>query len=223
LSELGLKETMCHMTTLTLCLARHGETDWNAENRIQGQLDIPLNSRGQEQAKALSSVLATMHFDAIYSSDLSRASVTAAAIANELGLELKINPALRERHYGSFQGLTYAEVGQKTPEGLKRFLARELDYEMEGGESLNTLWTRCVSQLQAMADAHPNQTILVVSHGAVLDTVYRYLVGDALDAPRSVTTPNCALNWMTYSDGKWKLDVWGEVSHVADALDALPE
>ncbi len=223
MSELGLKETMSTMTTLTLCMARHGETDWNAENRIQGQLDIPLNSRGQEQAKALSSVLASMHFDAIYSSDLSRASVTAAAIADQLGLELNINPALRERHYGSFQGLTYAEVGRKTPEGLKRFLARELEYDMEGGESLNTLWSRCVTALGDLARAHPNQTVLVVSHGAVLDTVYRYLVGHALDAPRSVTTPNCALNWMSCRDGAWKLDVWGEVSHVADALDALPE
>jgi len=204
-------------------MARHGETDWNAENRIQGQLDIPLNSRGQEQAKALSAVLADMHFDAIYSSDLLRASHTASVIAEDLGLELKINPNLRERHYGSFQGFTYAEVGAKNPEGLKRFLAREPEYDMEGGESLNVFWQRCVQELEALAQSHPNQKVLVVSHGAVLDTVYRFLVGQAVDAPRSVTTPNCALNWMTCSDGNWKLDVWADVSHVEGALDALPE
>ena len=93
-----------------LCIVRHGETAGNAEHRVQGQLDVPLSAVGQAQALALSKVLAAEEFSAIYSSDLSRARQTAAPVANLLSMRVNLEKDLRERHYGIFQRLTYAEA-----------------------------------------------------------------------------------------------------------------
>ena len=89
------------------CLVRHGETAWNAEGRLQGQIDIPLNAAGRAQAEATAARLAAHRFDALYSSDLSRALETAAPAATLLGLQTRPTPSLRERQFGGFQGLTH--------------------------------------------------------------------------------------------------------------------
>lgn len=211
------------MKTFNLCLVRHGETDWNVENRVQGQLDLPLNSKGLNQAEALLAVVQKMHFDAVYSSDLSRASTTAVPLAQHFGLELKKKIGLRERHYGAFQGFTYEEIGRKDPDALRRFRAREPDFDMGGGESLNMLRSRCLEQLEFLAFTHPGQTVLAVTHGAVLDTVFRILTNQSIEESLSIPTPNCALNWMRFDQGQWHLEVWGDKDHVLDALDALPD
>ena len=90
----------------TLLLARHGETDWNRELRIQGSSDIGLNDLGRAQAHALAQELEHVELDAIYSSDLSRAQATAAAVAASHGLEVRLDARLRERSFGSWEGLT---------------------------------------------------------------------------------------------------------------------
>ena len=122
--------------TTRLCVVRHGETAWNAEHRVQGQLDVPLNAIGQAQALAASKVLSREKFDVIYSSDLSRARQTARPTANLLSLEILPDKDLRERHYGIFERLTYAEVKARYPEDYARFEAREPDYAFQTGESL---------------------------------------------------------------------------------------
>ena len=107
--------------TTRLCLVRHGETAWNAERRIQGQLDVPLSSTGHAQARATANWLAQEDFAAIYSSDLSRALHTAEAVAHLLRLPIGQQVALRERHYGVLQTLTYAEFEQRHPQAHARF------------------------------------------------------------------------------------------------------
>ena len=107
--------------TARLCLIRHGETDWNVARRIQGHTDIPLNHTGLEQARLLAQSLADEQFDAIYSSDLGRARQTAEAVAHRLHQTVRLDPLLRERHYGEFQALTYDEARARFPDAHAHF------------------------------------------------------------------------------------------------------
>src|SRR5258706_3803519 len=117
------------MRSTRLCLVRHGETAWNAEGRVQGQLDIPLSPTGLAQAKAVASALAGESFDAIYSSDLVRVRQTAQPIAELLKKDVLLDERLRERHYGVFQGITYAEAKERFPGDYERFKSKDLDFD----------------------------------------------------------------------------------------------
>ena len=134
-----------------LCLVRHGETAWNAEHRVQGQLDVPLNAIGQAQALAAARALARERFDAVYSSDLQRARQTAEPAAKALGLDVVLQADLRERHYGVFERLTYAEVKTRFPEDYARFDARDPDFAFRTGESLKDFFARSVAVISRIA------------------------------------------------------------------------
>lgn len=205
----------------TLCLVRHGETHWNTERRLQGHLDIPLNDHGREQASATAALLSGQHFDAIYSSDLIRAMETAQRIFG--GTDPVALPELRERHYGSFQGLTYEEAKQKLPEAYVAFENRNPSFEFPGGgESLLAFRGRVEYALNLLANRHTGQHILVVTHGGVLDIIHRLVTGKPLEAPRDFRIPNAALNWVTHGPEGWRLISWAETAHLPGARDELP-
>ncbi len=206
-----------------LCLVRHGETAWNAEHRVQGQLDVPLNECGRAQAQALAQALAAERFGAIYSSDLSRARETAAPISKLLSIPLMLDAGLRERHYGIFESLTYAEVRARYPEDYARFEARDPRFDFRTGESLKGFSERAVRCVRALAGRHPGESILVVTHGGVLDKLYRFITGLPLSAPRDFGIPNCAINRIEASSSRWTIFSWADVSHLESALDDLPE
>src|ERR1700730_16384432 len=113
------------MKATRLCIVRHGETEWNAEGRIQGQLDIPLSDAGLTQARALAAVLGGVSFSTVFSSCLVGGRQTAQPSADRLGLRVALEPKLRERHYGMFQDMTYAEAKQRMPQDYARFAARD--------------------------------------------------------------------------------------------------
>ncbi|MCB1958374.1 MAG: histidine phosphatase family protein, partial [Rhodocyclaceae bacterium] len=159
--------------SVRICLVRHGETAWNAERRLQGHSDIPLNAVGEDQARATARQLTEQRFDAIYTSDLRRARQTAQACAAALGLREIAEPALRERHFGFFQGLTYDEARLRHPGAYHLFETRDTAYAFEGGESLATFYQRVVAAITALADRHPGGQLLVVAHGGVLDCINR--------------------------------------------------
>jgi probable phosphoglycerate mutase len=206
-----------------LCLVRHGETAWNAERRIQGQLDVPLSAVGHAQARATANWLVREDFSAIYSSDLSRALHTAEAAAHLHKLPIHRRVELRERHYGVLQTLTYAEFGQRHPNAYARFLAREEAFALPGGgESLRQFADRVNACLDEIVAAHPGGQALVFTHGGVLDILHRRTSGQPLSAPRDFDIPNAALNWLEVDQGKWSLLSWAERSHLAEALDELP-
>ncbi len=206
-----------------ICLVRHGETEWNAERRIQGQTDIGLNAIGKQQAEAAGRWLSSKKIDALYSSDLQRAWVTAEAIGRAVGLRPMATPEMRERRYGVFEGLTYAEAQQRFPEGYAAFEGRNADYNFENGESLLEMFERVTTRLQSIAEAHPGQTVVIVLHGGVLDIINRFVRGNSLEVSRDFLIPNAGLNWISTVDGQWTLDSWGETNHLADgALDELP-
>lgn len=206
-----------------ICIVRHGETAWNAERRIQGQLDIPLSTVGHAQARALADSLAGEHFDAAYSSDLARAWQTGEAVAQRLGLPLHPRPALRERHYGVFQGLTYAEAVVHHPRDHERLVAREVDYVVpEGGESLTALSVRALRCVEAILAEHAGGALLVFTHGGVLDVLYRRATGKTLAAPRDFDIPNTGLNRIEVTAGRWSIRTWADRGHLAEVLDELP-
>ncbi|MEW9899430.1 histidine phosphatase family protein [Chitinivorax sp. PXF-14] len=205
-----------------LCLVRHGETDWNVARRLQGHIDVPLNDNGVKQAEATAVGLAGESFDAIYSSDLTRARQTAEAAAQRLKLPIRFRPSLRERHYGVFQGLTHVEGSKQHPEAYRRFSARELDYDIPGdGESLRRFGCRVHETLEEIAQAHPGETVLVVTHGGALHIANRVASGQPIDAARDYPIPNAALNWLSYQEGHWEIERWADLRHLDGALDEI--
>ena len=212
--------------TTRICFIRHGETDWNVDRRIQGQTDIPLNETGRAQALAMAFSAAHHNFDAIYSSDLMRARDTAKMLAERRGLDIKLLPQLRERHFGIFQGLTAAEGKVSQPEAHARYLARDPDYDFDTGESMHSFAARVEAAVREMTRHHAGQTIAAVTHGGVLDILYRKATGKPLHAPRDFNIPNCALNWFRFdghgSNG-WHLEAWDDHHYLAHVIKVSAE
>ncbi|WP_295444308.1 histidine phosphatase family protein [uncultured Thiodictyon sp.] len=208
-----------------LCIIRHGETDWNADGRIQGHTDISLNEAGQAQARVLAMACNAAHqcFHAIYSSDLARARETAQVLAQRAGHEVRQLPQLRERHYGIFQGLTAPEGAEHYPAAYAHYLARDPDYDFETGESLCAFAQRVAAGIDWLARHHLGQTLAVVCHSGVLDVVYRRATGRGLTTPRDFAIPNCALNWFHCDAQGWHVDVWGDRHHLGSVLTQPPE
>lgn len=193
-----------------ICFIRHGETDWNASKRIQGQTDVPLNANGRSQAQAMAVHAAQYTFDAIYSSDLQRALETAQCLATGRQITVQTMPQLRERHFGVFQGLTGTEAAARDPDAYARYKARDPDYNFDTGESLQQLAERVEHAVTLLVSQHPGQTIAVVCHAGVLDMLYRLATGRPLHTPRDFDLPNCALNWFRFDAQGWHLEAWDD-------------
>lgn len=209
--------------TTRICFIRHGETDWNVDKRIQGQIDIPLNETGRAQALAMAFNAAHHNFDAIYSSDLMRARDTANMLTARRGLDIKILPQLRERHFGIFQGLTAAEGKVSQPQAHARYLTRDPGYDFDSGESMHNLAMRVETAVHEMTQHHAGQTIAAVTHGGVLDILYRTATGKPLHEPRDFNIPNCALNWFCFDERgsnelSWHLEAWDDHHYLAKAI-----
>ncbi len=211
------------MSNARICLVRHGETAWNAEGRVQGQLDIPLNELGRAQAEATSEALAGQDFSAIYCSDLMRVRQTAEPSAKRLALPVVYAAALRERHYGMFETLTYAEVRERFPQQYARFRDKDPDFDFEGGESLRNFAERSLNVVRGLIDRHPGEQILVFTHGGVLEMVYRHARGVGLSSERNFEIPNAGINWFEITPQAWQVQAWADVAHLEAALDDLRE
>lgn len=208
--------------TTRICFIRHGETDWNVEKRIQGQIDIPLNETGRAQALAMAFNAGHHSFAAIYSSDLGRAFETAQVLAQRESVEVQKLPQLRERHYGIFQGLVKDELHQH-PEADAKYRARDLAYDFDTGETLPALAARVEAAVDYMVSHHAGQTLAAVTHAGVLDILYRRATGRPLHTARDFTIPNCALNWFRFDNhgpgGRgWHLEAWDDHHHLKQVI-----
>ena len=166
----------------TLLLARHGETDWNRQLRIQGSSDIELNELGRKQAQALAQELEHVELEAIYSSDLRRARATADAVAASHGLEVRLDSRLRERSFGSWEGLTREDIAER-PE------------DRHDGESDDEVRERVLAAVSAIAAAHPGEQVLVVSHGGALNALWHHALGVRIER-----WANCAVYKLAVRD-----------------------
>lgn len=198
---------------------RHGETAWNAGSRLQGHQDVPLNERGRAQAACLAAALADEGISAVISSDLGRAAETARAFAQPLGLPLTLDAGLRERGFGMLEGHTYDEIEERFPEMARRWRSREPDFGPPGGESLNALFERAVGAATRWATAHEGSTIALVTHGGVLDCLYRAALRLELQAPRTWQLGNAAVNRLLHTGEGFTLVGWNDHQHLA-VLDA---
>ena len=211
------------MHTTRICIVRHGETDWNLERRLQGQLETDLNAAGRVQAQATARGLEQHAFAALYSSDLRRTMQTATALAQRLALTVCPEAGLRERNYGLFQGRTAAELAHDYPDAHARFLTRDPDYDFDHGESLRNFAARVRETVARIASHHAGEAVLLVTHGGVLDIVYRRITGRDLSGPRDFPVPNAALNWIEIGPQCWRLLAWAERSHLQRTLEQAVE
>ena len=191
-------------------LVRHGETDWNVVNRLQGSTDIPLNERGIEQAKQAADALRNTVWDEIFASPLQRAFQTAVIIAQELGLDeaaITTYPELRERSYGLAEGLTLPERREKFPDDV--WPEAELPHIMD---------ERAGALMHELAEAHVGKRILVVAHGGWIRAALR--VTSAFD-PQVIHAdiPNISRTYISHAGGRW---VVGDVGDVDEAERAAP-
>jgi broad specificity phosphatase PhoE len=186
----------------TIHLARHGETDWNRDLRWQGHSDPPLNERGRRQAKALADELDGTTLTAVYSSDLRRASETAEIVATRLDLPVTVDAALREIDVGSWEGFTLAELEERVPESVARWEERG-DHGWEGGESHDQMAARVHDAVQAIAERHDGEAVLVVTHGGPIRALRALAAG--IDYPRNrrslPRTENCEMFVIAVRDG----------------------
>lgn len=205
------------MQATQIIAVRHGETAWNVETRIQGQLDIPLNETGRWQAQRVARALAAREPNAaLYSSDLLRAWDTAISIADATGLQLQTNEGLRERGFGTFQGKTYAEIETTWPQETLRWRKREPEWSPPKGESLLQFRQRVLDTAHALAARHMGEQIVMVAHGGVMDILYRAATGLDLQAPRTWALGNAAINRLLWTPDGFTLVGWADTSHLDD-------
>src|SRR5690606_34306995 len=212
---------MQHAVT-RLVIIRHGETAWNRETRIQGQMDIGLNARGRWHAVRTGEALREEGLDAIYSSDLSRAADTAAAIAHACQLPWTATEGLRERHFGRFEGLTHDEIATQWPDEARRWRQRDPDYGPQGGEVLQSFYERVIGAATQLASRHPGQHVALVAHGGVLDCFYRAATHVGLSAPRTWQIANASINRLFVSPEGFGLVGWADTRHL-DGEERLDE
>lgn len=148
----------------TLYLIRHGETPWNVEGRYQGQLDPPLTERGRRQAQATAKELASVGFEAIYSSDLARAHQTAQALAEEIGLEVQLDPRLREIDQGEWQGVLIGDIRTGWPEEIQGWEQDPWHHHPPGGERLEEVQQRLLAAIDEIVANHWQGTVAIFAH-----------------------------------------------------------
>jgi len=199
---------------------RHGETAWNVDTRIQGQIDIGLNARGQWQAQQLGAALAEHGIKHIYTSDLARAHHTALAIATHAGIApqaVALHAGLRERAFGVFEGHTHAEIEAQWPQDALRWRQRVPDWAPHGGESPLQLRQRVAHTVAHIAARHPGEHIALVAHGGVLDMLYRLATGQEVNAFRTWELGNCAINRLLWTPAGLTLVGWADTGHLEAA------
>ncbi len=195
-------------------LVRHGETHWNAEDRLQGQLPSELSPLGHRQAEAVAKKLAGIDFDAVYSSDLRRAMQTIRYLADLTGVEVRSEPRVRERSMGVFDGLLWEDVIRRFPEEYAAYKSGNLDYVMPERESSNAVYDRVIDCMEELAVRHRGGHIAVFTHGGVLHRIFRYVTEVPRVGPRRFSLYNGSINVVRQGQDGWRIETWGEIDHL---------
>jgi broad specificity phosphatase PhoE len=200
---------------LRVYLIRHGETDWNRDQRVMGQLDVPLNGMGRAQAQCTAGFLQSEQLSAVYSSDLSRAWETARRIAETQKLSPIPVPELREMRYGRWEGLTRDEVIARFPEEYTERLLHPFAFCPSGGESRRALFERASRALDQIVKQHQQTKIALVSHGGTSRVIVGYTIG--LRGWGSFAIDNCSISIIDYlEDGTREVSLLNSTFHLKD-------
>ena len=207
-------------------LIRHGETQWNANKRLQGWLDIPLSPIGTKQAEQLGDYLRSPSFqipvDVVVSSDLSRAFETARIAASHFGRPIEANQGLRERSYGIYQGQDWSTLNNMLADS-QGVNFRDPQQHIEGGEALHSFHSRIVAAFEDLAQRYRGQNVLAFSHGGVIDIAWRKASELSLDVKRNEPILNTSINQFSIdANNAWTMTDWGQVEHLeTSALDDI--
>ena len=201
------------MKETEIILIRHGETEWNSQQRMQGHSNSDLSSVGQAQIQALGQWMKNVHFDQIYSSDSLRAKQTAEAITQFSGHELKIDLRLREKNLGVFEGLTSEEAKERHPEVFRLFKTAGSKYVIDEGESTQQLQDRALEIVEEIRIKHPEERVLLVTHGGFIRVVMKHSLGLSLETPTRFLIRNTGV-FRLVCDDKWNVSQMGGVSHL---------
>ncbi|RYX94227.1 MAG: histidine phosphatase family protein [Comamonadaceae bacterium] len=200
-----------------LILIRHGETDWNRELRFQGQVDVPLNAVGHEQARRIAQRLAAERIDHLYASDLLRTQQTAQPLSQQLTIEGIPETGLREQNFGLVDGMRVDDIKLQHPDAWDRWTQFNADWAFGGGaESTRVFHGRVMEAVRRLVASHPGQTLAVVTHGGVLDMIFRTARALDLHGPRQSEIPNAGLNRVRFNGDAIDIVGWADVSHLAD-------
>lgn len=199
-----------------LVLIRHGETDMNRELRFQGHVNVGLNATGLEQARRIAARMNGEKADAVYVSDLLRARQTAAPIAGELALQAVPECGLREQSFGQVDGMRVDDIQRDHPEAWAGWLRFDEDFAMPDGESTRAFHARVMQAVQRVVAAHPDETVVVVTHGGVLDMIYRTARSLGLSGPRQSDIPNAGFNRIKVRAGGIDILTWADTRHLSD-------
>ena len=202
------------MNATRIILVRHGETDWNAAGRLQGQSDTPLNAIGRMQAQRAAQRLVRESVRAIYSSDLARAQETATIIGQLLGLPVITSPQLRERHYGLWEGLTWGEIQGRYPEQMAERRDRPLEFAPPAGESGEELRARALAALQLIGQQHPSEVVVVVTHGGLCYAFLHHILGNMDGDRREFTFGNASIHTLEVTGAQWSVIAMNEIEHL---------
>ena len=202
-----------------LIVVRHGETDWNREQRFQGQIDVPLNATGHEQANRLGAALVGERFDLLVSSDLQRARQTAAPLQRARAQALTALAGLREQSFGVLEGLDVPAIKARHPALWAQWLRHDADLALPEGESTRQFHARVLAAVDGLAREHEGRTLVLVTHGGVLDMLWRTVHGLPLHGPRECAIPNTGINRLRWRGGTLDIVRWAEDAH----LQGLPE
>lgn len=197
-----------------LFLIRHGETDWNTENRFQGQTETPLNELGRSQAERIANRLNGEGIEVIYSSDQARALETARIVGKKIGVEVIPSEQLREASYGEWEGLTWEEVKEGFPEELERRTADPDDYPPPGGETLRQMQSRVMAELNAIVSKQAGKRILVVCHAGPCNAVVCSVLGVSWIKRTVWKISNASLNIVEIEDGTWRILTLNDMCHL---------
>ena len=199
-----------------LILIRHGETDWNRELRFQGHVDVGLNEVGMEQARRIARRLAAEPVHRLFASDLLRAQQTAAPLGAGLRLPTVTDAALREQNFGRVDGMRVDDIKLQYPQDWEGWLRFEEDFCMPAGETTRQFHARIMGAVNRLVAAHPGETMAIVTHGGVLDMIYRTARSLGLNGPRQSDIPNAGFNRVRVREGAIDILTWAEVAHLAD-------
>ena len=210
---------LARVPTTDLIFIRHGETDWNLQQRFQGQIDVPLNATGHAQAERLAARLAAEPADGLLCSDLLRARETAAPLAKAWHSVPLLDKGLREQNFGVLEGLDVPTIKTRHADLWAQWLEHRADFCLPAGESLRQFHQRVIDTVRQIASAHAGRTLAVVTHGGVLDMLWRTAHGLPLDGLRRCEIPNTGINRLRWRGGTLQIERWADAEHLA----GLPE
>ena len=201
------------MKETEIILIRHGETEWNSQKRMQGHSNSDLSEVGRGQIQALGELMKNVSFDHIYSSDSLRTRQTAEAITQYSGHTLQFDQRIREKNLGVFEGLTSTEAKERHPEIYRLFKTAGANYVIDEGESTQQLLERALEFIEEIRLRHPQERVVMVTHGGVVRVLMKHALGLSIDSPTRFIIKNTGIFGLIWNEN-WLVTQMGGVFHL---------